>query len=262
VSARRRGGGPALAAAALAAALPAARAQQPAPTPPPPPREAVVTSLTVFAATPSGLLKSVDGARTFTPTVLKGTTVHRLEWPGPALVAATGRGVFVSMDSGSTFTASEEGLPAGEVRALAVSAYFAIDPVMFAGVGDSGVYRSRDRGRTWTPAGLEGETITDLAWLGPFLYAVTANGVFRSEDMGGSWAPLKKGLDKPPTRVLFPLMPTSGMEVFLGTVRGVYRSPDGGLNWRPSGLEDQAVLCVATFPQQDPGPVRGTRKKR
>ncbi|HET8644544.1 MAG TPA: hypothetical protein VFO85_03585, partial [Vicinamibacteria bacterium] len=207
--------------------------------------------LTVFAATASGLLKSGDAGRTFAPTVLTGTPVYRLEWPGPALVAATGRGVLVSMDSGTTFTAAEAGLPAGDVRALAVSTFFAIDPVLFAGVGAHGVYRSGDRGRTWKPAGLEGETVTDLAWLGPFLYAVTGNGVFRSEDMGQVWNPLKKGLDKAPTRVLFPLMPVSGMEVFLGTMQGVYRSPDGGAHWQPSGLQDQAVLCLATFPQQD-----------
>lgn len=204
---------------------------------------------TVFAATPSGLLKSSDGGLTFTQTVIKGTPVYRLEWPGPDLVAATGRGVLVSLDSGTTFSDSGSGLPPGEVRALALSSFFAIDPVMFAGVGGSGVHRSSDRGRTWTPAGLGGETVTDLAWLGPFLYAVTANGLFRSEDLGRTWTPLKKGLAAPPTRVLFPLMPTSGMEIFMGTVAGVYRSPNGGMDWQLSGLPKLPVLCLATFPQ-------------
>lgn len=206
---------------------------------------------TVFAATASGLLKSSDGGLTFAPTVLTGTAVLRLEWPGPALVAATSRGVRVSLDSGTTFSDSGTGLPAGDVRALAVSSFFAIDPVMFAGVGSSGVFRSGDRGRTWAPAGLDGEAVTDLAWLGPFLYAVTGSGVFRSEDMGRAWTPLKKGLTAAPTRVLFPLMPTSGMEVFLGTVRGVYRSPNGGADWQISGLPDRPILCLATFPQTD-----------
>ena len=206
---------------------------------------------TVFAATPTGLLKSLDGGRTFAPTPLTGTRIHRVEWPGPALVVGTGRGVMVSQDSGATFTGPGSGVPPTDARALAMSSFFSIDPVMFAAAGDDGVYRSGDGGRTWTPAGLGGETVTDIAWLGPFLYAVTANGMFRSEDMGRTWTQFKKGLEAATTRFLFPLMPTSGTEVFLGTVNGVYHSGDGGMTWQKSGLAGEAVLCLATFPQPE-----------
>jgi hypothetical protein len=216
---------------------------------------------TVFAATPTGLLKSRDGGRTFAETLLKGMRIHRMEWPGPALVVGTGRGVFVSQDSGVTFTGPGSGMPLTDARALATSAYFSIDPVMFAAAGDDGVYRSGDGGRTWTPAGLGGESVTDLAWLGPFLYAVTANGVFRSEDMGRVWTQFKKGLETAPTRFLFPLMPDSGTEVFVGTMDGVYHSGDGGMTWQKSGLAGETVLCLATFPQPETGPSLGKRKK-
>jgi photosystem II stability/assembly factor-like uncharacterized protein len=207
---------------------------------------------TVFAATTGGLLKSKDGGRTFGPTLLADMNVTRLEWPGPALVVATSRGVFVSPDSGVTFTRSESGLPEGEVRALAVSSFFASDPVMFAGVGATGVHRSSDGGRTWTKAGLPGQNVTDLAWLGPFLYAVAESGLFRSEDLGRNWEPLTRKVASAPTRVLFPLMPASGSEIFLGTVDGMYRSPDGGLNWQASGLDGLPILCLATFPAPEP----------
>jgi photosystem II stability/assembly factor-like uncharacterized protein len=219
-----------------------------------------LSDLTVFAATPSGLLKSNDGGRTFAETKLGGLRIHRMEWPGPALLVGTSRGVRVSGDSGATFTEAGSGMPAVDARALAMSAFFSIDPVLFAAAGDDGVYRSGDGGRTWTPAGLGGETVTDMAWLGPFLYAVTANGMFRSEDMGRSWTQFKKGLEAAPTRFLFPLMPTSGTEVFLGTVNGVYHSGDGGMTWQKSGLEGEVVLCLATFPQPESGPGRGRKK--
>jgi photosystem II stability/assembly factor-like uncharacterized protein len=205
------------------------------------------SDLTVFAATPSGLMKSDDGGRSFRPTTLSGTTVYHLEWPGPALIVGTGRGLLVSLDGGVTFTSGV--MPAGAVRAFALSSFFAMDPVLFAAVGDSGVHRSADGGKTWAPAGLEGETVTDLAWLGPYLYAVAGTGVFRSEDMGKKWIALGATVSAAPTRILFPLMPASGSDVFLGTVKGVYRSADGGQSWRPSGLSDQPILCLATFPQ-------------
>ena len=213
----------------------------------------------VFAATPTGLLKSIDGGRTFAGTKV-GLHVHRLEWPGPALIAGTARGVLVSADSGETFTGPGAGLPARDARAVATSSFFSIDPVMFAAAGDDGVYRSGDGGRTWKPAGLGGETVTDIAWLGPFLYAVSANGLFRSEDMGRNWSQFKKGLEAAPTRFLFPLMPTSGTEVFLGTVNGVYHSGDGGMTWQKSGLDGEVVLCLGTFPQPENN--TSTRKKK
>lgn len=209
---------------------------------------------TVFAATGAGLLKSPDGGRTFVATPLGGTPVYRLEWPGPALVAATGRGVLVSMDSGLTWKGPEGGLPSGDVRALALSSFYAIDPVIFAGVGSAGVYRSSNGGRTWEPAGLPGHEVTDLAWLGPYLYALSGGGVFRSEDRGASWTRLTNGLAVAPTRVLFPLMPTSGAEAFLGTVSGIFRSSDGGQTWRAAGMSGRPILCLATFPQAELGP--------
>jgi photosystem II stability/assembly factor-like uncharacterized protein len=205
------------------------------------------SDLTVFAATSTGLMKSDDYGRSFKPTPLAGTAVYHLEWPGPALIAGTGRGLMVSTDGGATFTTSV--MPAGEVRAFALSSFYAVDPVLFAAVGASGVHRSGDGGKTWTAAGLAGETVTDLAWMGPHLYAVAGTGVYRSEDMGKTWTALGIATSGAPMRILFPLMPASGADVFLGTVKGIYRSGDGGQSWRPSGLPDQPILCLATFPQ-------------
>jgi photosystem II stability/assembly factor-like uncharacterized protein len=218
---------------------------------------------TVFAGTAGGLLKSDDGGRTFRPTTLVGTSVNRLDWPGPALVLATGRGVLVSSDAASTLTGPGQGLPPGEVRALALSSFFAVDPVLFAGVADQGVYRSSDGGRSWSAAGLAGHTVNDLVWLGPILYAATDQGLFRSEDVGKSWSSLGEGLKgRAALRLMFPLAPDSGAEAFLGTDQGVFRTTDGGLHWMKSGLSAERVLCLATFPPPAPALNRGKRKRR
>jgi photosystem II stability/assembly factor-like uncharacterized protein len=159
----------------------------------------------------------------------------------------------VSTDGANTFVGPGTGLPAGEVRAMALSSFFAVDPVLFAAVGSSGVYRSSDGGATWTSSGLSGHSVTDLVWLGPLLYAAGDRGLFRSEDAGRTWQPLGEGLKgMAAVRLLFPLAPDSGAEAFLGTSNGVYRTADGGLRWESAGLKDEKVLCIGTFPAPQP----------
>jgi len=216
---------------------------------------------TVFVGTAAGLLKSDDGGRTFRPTSVTGAAVHRLDWPGPALVVAGGKGVLVSNDAGASFTGPGTGLPAGEVHALALSSFFAVDPVLFAGVGDQGVFRSSDGGKSWTAAGLAGQAVNDLVWLGPMLYAATGAGLFRTEDVGKNWTPLGEGLKgRAALRLMFPLAPDSGAEAFVGTDQGVFRTTDGGLHWVKAGLGSERVLSLATFPP--PAPVLNKKKRK
>jgi photosystem II stability/assembly factor-like uncharacterized protein len=208
---------------------------------------------TLFVGTTEGLLKSPDAGRTFDRPALAGIPVGRLEWPGPALVVATGRGVMVSMDGGSTFTGPGTGLPEGAVLSIALSSFFVADPVIFAGTVADGVFRSRNGGKTWSPAGLDGQQVSDLVWLGPFLYAATGAGVQRSEDLGRTWVPLVDGLEgRPVYRLLFPLAPASGTEIFAATDQGVWRSADGGLHWQRAGLSGRIVLSLGTFPSLPP----------
>ena len=216
---------------------------------------------TLFVGTTEGLLKSPDGGRTFDAAALSGIPVSRLEWPGPALVVATGRGVMVSMDGGASFTGPGTGLPAGDVLSIAMSAFFIVDPVMFAGTVADGVFLSRDGGKTWRSVGLEGQRISDLVWLGPFLYAATRTGVQRSEDLGRTWVTLADGLEgHSVNRLLFPLAPASGAEIFAATDQGVWRTADGGLHWQRAGLNGRLVLSLGTFPPPLP-PLRGSKKR-
>ena len=152
-------------------------------------------------------------------------------------------------DGGVTLDPPGSGLPPGDVLALALSSYFAVDPVLFAAIEGKGLHRSPDGGRNWLPAGLDGETVRDLVWLGPFLYAAGDGGVRRSEDLGRTWTPLNEGLKGlAGRRLLFPLAPAAGAEAFLGTEDGVFHTPDGGLHWNGPTLKGRRVLSLATFP--------------
>ena len=64
------------------------------------------------------------------------------------LFAGTPGGVFRSVDGGDTWEEINQGLTNTNVRALVVSPAFAIDDTLFAGT-NGGVFRSTDRGDTW-----------------------------------------------------------------------------------------------------------------
>ena len=206
---------------------------------------------TVFAGTGAGLLRSRDGGKSFEPTALFGTTVHRVEWPGPALVVACDKGVLISTDEGRSFSGPGAGLPAGPVHAMVLSSFFAADPVLFAAPASGGVFRSSDGGASWVASGLDGETVGDLVWLGPFLYAAGSSGFFRSQDAGASWTRLAASPGRP-SRLLFPLAPGAGLEAFLATDQGLFRTRDAGEHWEAAGFAGRDVLTVATFPAPEP----------
>jgi photosystem II stability/assembly factor-like uncharacterized protein len=214
---------------------------------------------TVFAGTGAGLLRSRDAGKTFEPTALFGTAIHRVEWPGPALVVACDKGVLVSRDEGKSFAGPGAGLPPGPVRAMVLSSFFAADPVLFAAPASGGVYRSSDGGASWGPSGLEGEQVGDLVWLGPFLYAAGKTGFYRSQDAGTSWSRLATSPGRP-SRLLFPLAPAAGLEAFLATDQGLFCTRDAGEHWELAGFAGQDVLTVATFPAPEPL-AQGKRRK-
>ena len=215
---------------------------------------------TVFVGTAAGLLKSVDLGTSFRPTPFFGKAVTRLEWPGPHLVMATGAGVHLSTDGGTSFTGPGTGLPDGAVTAIVLSSYFPVDPVLFAAPDGGGVYRSGDAGLTWTEAGLEKERVGDLVWLGPFLYAAADGVLFRSEDAGRTWTRLGSYAGRP-VRLLFPLAPAAGLEAFIATDRGIFHTADGGQTFEAGGLAGEAVLALATFPAPEPVLGKGKRKR-
>ena len=82
------------------------------------------------SAPATGLLKSVDaGPDVPRHRAARDAPVTRLEWPGPALVAATGRGVMVSNDGGASFTGPGAGAARGRrARPRRCPSFYPVDP--------------------------------------------------------------------------------------------------------------------------------------
>jgi len=145
-----------------------------------------------------GVYRSVDSGETwtFSEAGLENTAVFDLVvHPNGTLFAATGAGVYQSGDGGVSWFASTL---TGQISSIQ------IDPLdlstLHAGSFDGRVFKSIDRGFTWTAAstGPPGGSVLCVL-VDPVrprtVYAGTSDaGVFRSTDAGTSWFPLNTGL--------------------------------------------------------------------
>lgn len=136
--------------------------------------------------------------------------------------------------------------------------------MLWATIEIGGIFRSRDRGRTWTAMtqGLASHDVHGIAVLkGPggrrILLATTNVGLHRSDDDGAHWA--LQRLDSPwqYTRAIVP-RPDTDRIVFLangngppGTDGRLLRSTDYGSTWQAlplPGRLNSTVWCVAVHP--------------
>jgi photosystem II stability/assembly factor-like uncharacterized protein len=188
-----------------------------------------------------------------------------------SIYAATNHAVYGGLvqrsdDGGTTWQHFNQGLDFAADEERRVREIWQVQPghpeqpdVVWAGSSEAGLFRSDDRGSTWTPVTSLNEHRTRDTWNpgggglilhtiipdpsdGQCLYAcVSAGGVYRSDDGGITWQPANQG-----TRADFmpdPL-PESGQCVhkmalhprrpsvlFQQNHCGVYRSDDRGANW-------------------------------
>jgi len=181
-------------------------------------------------------------------------------------IAATGNGL-ARAEQNANNEWSVEFLPVEQdVRCLAV------DPLhlntIYAGTQGDGVLRSTNRGKSWQPAGMQGQVVKSLA-VSPHqpgtIYAGTKPAyLFVSRDGGQTWAELKgfhripfrwwwfSPAEKPGTAYVqaIALSPTDPNVMLAGIEFGaVVRSTDGGQSWsrhRKGSLRDCHMLKFHT----------------
>jgi len=141
---------------------------------------------------------------------------------------------------------------------LVLSPAFADDDTMFAATATMGVYRSTDRGTSWTAvdAGLTDLRVERLAVSPTFatdglVLAVTPTGCFRSTDGGLSWAPSDTGLTETPLTVVAFGPPTASPPVAFAGGEVVHRSDDGGQTWTALGVPGQPMDSLVVSPGWD-----------
>lgn len=129
----------------------------------------------------------------------------------------------------------------------------------YAGSSGGQVFRTTDRGFSWTPVGegLPNATINSIAVssLDSGVVYVSAAGfgknrVFRSSDAGASWTNITGDLPNIPVNAV--LLDATGKKpiLYVGTDMGVFRTRDDGLSWErfSSGLPNTRVEFMAFNP--------------
>jgi len=203
----------------------------------------------------NGLLRSQDDGVTWSS--VSGGNWTDVKWrPASAESAFAAReqgGVYVSSDSGKTFSPLTTGLPqptaTGGLIKIAVTPS---DPqYVYAGfsAADSfvtlGIYRSTDGGATWQLRSSQPNIYGRQGYYNNTLIIdpsnpdhVFAGGIllYRSVDGATTWQPLGFNVHVDHHAIAF--RPGNGAELWVGTDGGIFRSTDGGANWedRNQGL--------------------------
>lgn len=214
----------------------------------------VVTTLILFAGSPSGFYRSNDWGGSWRLVERRGLAgddpqqvgaVQAIVPIGPQVYVGGQNGLVVSNDFGESWQRLKVVTP---VLSILASRYPLADPTMFLGTPD-GLLRSRDAGLHFETIGVGGVPVFRMEWPGPSLLLATGRGVLRSDDSGETVTGPGSGLPPGPARALavssyFGVDPTLFTSV--GSA-GVFYSANGGGSWSAKGLAGHTVNDLVWF---------------
>lgn len=232
---------------------------------------------TLYLGSEQGLFRSTDGADTWArvESPLNGMQVWSILLlpadPETVLVGTCPSRLFRSADGGRTWAEPpvemlRECPRIMHTRVTTLAADPADPETVWAGVEIDGLYRSRDRGRTWQAvgSGLSSKDIHDLAFLPGRMLAATNNDLNVSNDGGETWQPLDVGRMMPWSYCRALARPLGRPNVVLlgngdrppGSAGVVGRSTDGGLHWEPAWMAGRANSTIWNFATHPADPDR------
>lgn len=191
----------------------------------------------VYAGASGGMWRSTDDGRTWARMFESGLT------------AATARGARVyasvfnpgattrSVDGGNTWT---QGAP--PLRLHSANALLETRRGALLSATGAGIYRSTDRGSSWTATGTLGQHVRSLvAGRGRAYASVADASLWTSVDSGLTWSRLDWSRVDNPRRFdsptpLSPLFIIDGTHVRGATIREFLASADAGITWSAAGL--------------------------
>lgn len=198
-----------------------------------------VNGTNIFAGTTDGIFTSNNNGTNWVATGMPVTAVYALVIKDDTCIFAgtvnptygsAGAGIFLSTDTGKTWTAVNNGLLSYVVYSMAISGNN-----IFAGT-DQGVFLSTNNGASWGSAN-NGNTsiypITNIAISGNAIFTGTpsdgvvgSGGVFKSTDNGANWTAF--GLN---SNFTINSLVTKGNMLYAATTNGIWTSSIFGNSW-------------------------------
>ncbi|HYM21035.1 MAG TPA: T9SS type A sorting domain-containing protein [Candidatus Kapabacteria bacterium] len=234
----------------------------------------------------NGLLISMNDGKSWSHYTNLGEQqidVAVLKVSGEMVFAGCRKGVYISNDTGLTWTAMQQDIGDRSLTAIGSSSSLIlaggvngrlfettdnglhwntvssfdsvrrINEIQFVGTNafvcsTSGFYKSIDNGDNWSllTGSIPDSNVTCFLFAGSRMYIGTWNGIFRSTDFGKSWQEVNNGLAN-----LYALSLCSNDQyLFAGTANGIFRSEDFGDHWvrKSDGLSSVDVQNFSTDP--------------
>jgi hypothetical protein len=169
--------------------------------------------------------------------------------PSTLYAGTYGNGLFVSTNSGASWSPADAGMRDAFVTSLEPIS----ETTLYAGTLGGGVYESSDGAATWTLQSGDLDLSLVAAVAGDpgspdTLFAAAFDGVQKSTDGGLSWRRLENGFPVAPAAAL---AIGAGGQLFAGTSgAGLLQSSDGGEAWASSGqgLTETFVSAIGVDP--------------
>jgi len=195
-----------------------------------------------------GVFISTDNGANWLQTSMSNPTVYALAVSGTNLFAGTNYSVYLSINTGTSWTAIGSDLPNYSVYSFGVSPNETNSGNLYTGTNYGFVYLSYNNGMNWNQVASNlydnDAPVSSLAVMGTNLFAGTAgSGVFLLANNGSSWTAIDSGL----TNKNINALAVNGTNLFAGTDGGVYLSTNNGTSWTQANtnLTDTSILSLA-----------------